>query len=1138
VKSPSARQRSTTLAGLAGAGALAVATLAAGALSAGRCAARPYEAPFAADSVLGSRRVGADSSHAGPDSTVLLFPVRKSPALLLLRAHAPLAVAASLPPGAREAWGAAAPGATLVRRDAWESEREGTGRGAFAEPPGSSGDRISVSGSKSFAVELGRRRDASLSQGLDLSLRGRIAGDVDLAATLSDRALPFEPDGATRELEEIDRLSLAVRAPGGEATLGDFRLDAFPGEFARVSRELQGVRGAARVRGSRWDVTAAGAKGERRSAEFRGEEGKQGPYVLAGRSTSNGGEGGIVAGSETVWLDGLKLRRGADADYVVDYAAGTITFTVRRSVGSSSRIAVDYEASASRYKRQLYAAATKGGGARGGWYAAYLREGDDWRRPYGAELSREDRQALEGAGDGAEGGAPLPSGVRYVGPGLGSYAWDESDAAAPRWVYLGPTRGDHEVEFAEVGAGEGAYRDTLASDGTRFYRYLGPTLGSYAPGRSVAVPAAAALIDAGGSARIGSALTLDGEIARSSLDRNLLSDRDDGDNAGVAARAALRLDPRPLGLFGRRGTWRAGLSVRSRDQSFASFDRLDPAFEGDRWNQRNRLGSSSDVPGERRFEGTLQVDPSAAASFRGEWGHRRLSDGNRATRRAAEAEWRGLASGAARWEEARNEGDGGRGLRARWSLDLGRDRGVVQPRFRAGTERVAGAEGDSLARRSSRTTSGSLALVPSTRIRFRAGMTWRRDADAPRAPEPGNPAGADGWRTVRSRAFDGGATVRTDAVSVDASIARRRSRGEEGTTDTDLAQLVLAGGRAGGPLTSEIRWDVSQVREPERQRSLVAVGAGSGSYDATGTLAPGGGYEFVSTLGPEATRTRASWQLRVDAYPGRAAGASRGKVAGARRAWRSLGASTLIRVDSDSRLPLGRLERAFRFSDYLDAEATRRGEWSGRQTVEFVPAGATHDLRVEAGARREMVGDLSNLRVSRATRDLTFRARHAAFARVRLAERVTVDRSRYESTRSDSPDRTRSRLRGGGAEVELSRAAGPQWNLALVGRYRLDRDASRGGEQTTWSAGPSVRCAAASRLRVDARAFWGRTDQRGTYAPAGSVIAPVLGERLDYDLLSEWSVRERMQLSLGWKGAAIPGRAANYEARLELRSSF
>jgi hypothetical protein len=102
----------------------------------------------------------------------------------------------------------------------------------------------------------------------------------------------------------------------------------------------------------------------------------------------------------------------------------------------------------------------------------------------------------------------------------------------------------------------------------------------------------------------------------------------------------------------------------------------------------------------------------------------------------------------------------------------------------------------------------------------------------------------------------------------------------------------------------------------------------------------------------------------------------------------------------------------------------------------------------------------------------------------------------------------------------------------------VDKDAVRGGSQSTWSAGPVVRCAAGGRLRIDARALWGSTERSGVYAPPGLVVAPVLGRRLDYDLLGELALRDRLQLTLAWNGAAIPGRAGSYAARLELRSSF
>src|SRR5439155_594832 len=375
---------------------------------------------------------------------------------------------------------------------------------ADAGPGSLSAASLLFSGSKSLSVEMGHGRDAALRQTLDLTVRGRVAGDVELQATLSDQQLPFEPDGTTRELQDLDRLFLSIRAPQGEVTMGDFRLESGPGEFSRITRQLQGVRGQAKVLNSTWDVAAASAKGERGSLETKGTEGTQGALGTGGR-----------------------------------------------------------------------------------WYATYLKNGDDPKSPLGAALTPEETRELGSLGDSAA----TSSGARYVGAGKGEYSWDQSDPMNPHWIHLGLGRGDYLVEFVSVGAGRGAYADTAATDGGHFYHFMGTSLGSYAPGRSLPSPNDRRLVDVGGSARLFQAIRLEAEGARSGLDRNALSSLDDGDNAGNAVRLGASLDPRPLSIGGRGlGSLRASGSFRSRDDRFTTMDRLDPVFGNERRNQAGGTG--------------------------------------------------------------------------------------------------------------------------------------------------------------------------------------------------------------------------------------------------------------------------------------------------------------------------------------------------------------------------------------------------------------------------------------------------------------------------------------------------------------------------------------------------------------------
>jgi hypothetical protein len=982
-------------------------------------------------------------------------------------------------------------------------------------------DAILFSGLKTFSVEMGTNRDATLEQSLDLTVRGRIAGDVELAATLSDRQLPFEPDGSSRELEDLDKIALSIRAPKAEATMGDFALEGIPGEFARMSRQLEGVRGFARTGDTRWNVAAAGAKGERRSLEFRGEEGRQGPYALLAR-TWDRDQSGIVSGSEVIWLDGSRMRRGADEDYVMDYGAGTLTFTVRRPITAQSRIAVDFEAASSRYKRTLYAATSQGGlrGA-GAWHLSYVSEGDDSGSPLGAELTSQDREALSQLGDSATSSSALPSGVRYQGPGKGSYAWDESNPANPRWVYLGPSRGDFDVEFASVGPGRGAYADTIGVEGDRFYRYRGENLGEFVPGRAVAVPSSRSLADVGASARLFGALSLDGEVAHSAFDPNALSSRDDADNGGMAARFAARLEPRSLSIGGAGlGRLRVEALVRSREDRFRAFDRIDPAFESDRWNQAPASG------GEDRQELSLRYEPVRALAVNGEIGHRSLASGSRSVRQAAHAEIHAFLAGAARWEEARNSLGADVGFRSTWSVDLSRATGVILPRIAAREERIRGQEGDSVEARESREVTMGLGFVLSPSLRFRGGYGVRDGHIWESALDPGTAERAETW--------EGGVSARAGtAFSLEGGYTHRIARTGLADQSTHLAQLAMTGGSPGGPVASEFRYDVTQLREAARVRELRVVAEGTGSYDAFGNPRLGGGYELVTATGVPSTRSRAVAQLRLDIYPARA------RLAAGRRPglFRSFGGSTFFRLETLSRLPLGSLEHVFDPRDYLAPENTLRGNLVARQTLEIAPPGARADVRAEVGFRRDRSSEIELLASTRDAVDARATLRHPLPLRLRGSVTVSADRA-VQSVSRDSLGAYESTVRGRGLEAEVSREIQGLGRLSILARRREDFDITRGGSYSLWSAGPTARYAAGPRVRLDARALWGVSEQRGVYAPAGLYVAAPIGSRLDYDLTGEYRIRERIALSFGWTGFKAQSRPAYYTGRFELKGSF
>ncbi|MEP7027834.1 MAG: hypothetical protein ABI960_04490, partial [Candidatus Eisenbacteria bacterium] len=509
------------------------------------------------------------------------------------------------------------------------------------------GAALQLTGNKTVAVDFGNTRDVALRQSLDLHASGRVAPGVDVLAVLSDRNTPISPDGSTRELRELDKLLLEVKGPGAGVTLGDLSVAQDKGTFARYARELSGV--SASGRSGRFDGGAvlAGVKGVFVSRQFPGTEGVQGPYVL---SDDEGRIGiSIVAGSDVVWLDGVRLSRGESADYALDYDRGTLTFSARRLISAASRIAIDYQVALSSYRRnvsQARAGFTSGGAQ---VWAQVYREADARSRPLSADLSDEDRLVLAQAGNDP---------ARALGNGVsnspGDYAAFQDTAGVTRFAFVGIGQGAYSVQFAAVGAARGDYAESTQVAGRPTYRYVGAAQGGFTPGRLLPLPLALDVANAGFALTPRPWARLSGELAGSRYDGNTFSSVGDGARNGGAALLGLTLEG-PLRALG-TGLGRLGLTgeMRRFDDRYRSPGRLDPAYYSEEWGvDANRTLRAQD-----RRALALTWKPETALALRAEYAELAADSGFFARRRSASADWTGPLSGGGRLERVDNRQTG------------------------------------------------------------------------------------------------------------------------------------------------------------------------------------------------------------------------------------------------------------------------------------------------------------------------------------------------------------------------------------------------------------------------------------------------------------------------------------------------
>jgi len=665
-----------------------------------------------------------------------------------------------------------------------------------AEPLGAG---LRVGGAKTFGITVGSGRDLSLEQSLRLSVSGNITSDVVVNAYLSDQNTPLVPEGDTEELRALDKVLIELRGERVSATLGDYRLAIDGGTLATVRRELSGAMATAGI--GEATVLAAGARlrGEFASATLEGVDGRQGPYILTGRSGTPGVT--VVAGSERVWLDGEPMVRGRDRDYVIDYAAGEIEFTERRPVSSDNRITVDYEYALGDFARDIYGgrgrAPVLGGAADVG--VSFLREADDRGAAEGAGLSDDDVSLLRAAGDDAA--LAWDDGVSFVGAGEGDYVLVEEGV----FEYAGADSGDYDLRFERwVGGG---YDFDFARGR---YVYAGEGEGRYRLGRSLPMPTDRALLAADATVPLpgGGSVAVEGAV--SSFDRNTFSEFDDDDNLGNAQAARAVLPPVRLG--------------GSRLELTASGRRVGGNFEGIGRFRELRYEEEWELAGLALPALESLVEGGAAVALEG--GGRLSVSHGRLERGSA------LSSSKTEFDLSARPGERSRVWASGRFVDLdyaGADTALTRHRalYRGGVERTvgfvvpsvsyahdersAGGSGErydeygaAVASSGGRGSAVSLRAAYSHRLTDRsAGGGWA-SASVTRTQEYA--LGLSGW----------------ERLTFDASVLRRATEFEPGFADAgsryDLASVRLGHRSFAGAVSGEARYSVTATEVEEKER--------------------------------------------------------------------------------------------------------------------------------------------------------------------------------------------------------------------------------------------------------------------------------------------------------------------------------
>ena len=412
--------------------------------------------------------------------------------------------------------------------------------------------RLRLSGSKTIGFTLGSNRGLGIDQSLKVTMSGKLAKDLEVKATLTDDNLPVQPEGNTEELRHLDKVYVQVKSRYLEAQLGDFKTGMDWSHFSSFERELRGATIATRIGGQKFFAGGGIAKGRFRTTTIRGREGVQGPYELLDARRFNGVV--ILSGTETVYLDGNRLRRGSEKGYTIDYNRGTVTFTEKITITGDSEIVIDYQMGEDDFTRSTVTAGWSAPLAGGGvtMRTFFFQENDNSDEPVRRSLSKDDKALLGQAGD--DPGGAIASGIEEVENTDDCYIFVPADTVPGHYLFV-ESGGHFRLAFYKAGKGEGDYEtDGFTRRGEVKYRYAGEGNGSYRTGRELPLPERKRVFAVGVKASKGK-FFIDAEGDLSQYDRNTLSTLDDRDNSGGALKVQggvsdIRISSSSLSLTG------------------------------------------------------------------------------------------------------------------------------------------------------------------------------------------------------------------------------------------------------------------------------------------------------------------------------------------------------------------------------------------------------------------------------------------------------------------------------------------------------------------------------------------------------------------------------------------------------------
>jgi len=425
---------------------------------------------------------------------------------------------------------------------------------------------LTKSGSISRGISFGNNQDVVLNSNLNLQLSGKLSDNMDILLAATDQNIPIQPEGNTQQIQEFDKVFIQIGIKDlptkGKTTVtaGDFQITKPNGYFMNFNKKLQGLCFDSKILNPKSQIlnvkaSMAVSKGKfarnisvesSNGNTFNGQkqERNQGPYKL--RGAENEQFIIVLAGTETVYLDGQLLARGQENDYTIDYNTAEIVFTPKNLITKDKRISVEFQYSDKNYARSLIHAGTEYDSKKVKARINIFSEQDNKNKPLQQELSDPQKLLLASVGDTLQNALwPSADSIPFNNTEV---LYDKMDSTTGTFTYTmyiystDSSKAHYRMSFSYVGLNKGNYLLQQSAANGKVYKWVLPDTitgipnGSYEPVVLLLAPKQKQMITVGAEFILGKNSKLSFEGAGSKNDINTFSTLEKANDDGFAGK--------------------------------------------------------------------------------------------------------------------------------------------------------------------------------------------------------------------------------------------------------------------------------------------------------------------------------------------------------------------------------------------------------------------------------------------------------------------------------------------------------------------------------------------------------------------------------------------------------------------------